>query len=145
VLKGAMKGSEKSSLQGVFLEKDTIPEGSFAPLLTLKSPLVHKNFTARKIKALVMLPPDVHALSELFGVACLMQNGVIDKKPIILVGRDFWMPLMETLQKLMLTGSRKLVGEEDFSLFTLSDDPEEIIRLICRAGSESQSPLSPLE
>jgi len=91
--------------------------------VTVRSIRVHKSFMSEKMLALVVLPGDVHTLSELFGVLCLMQAGILEKKPVILVGKDYWEPLFATYRKIMLSEKRRLIAPQDMDLVTITDDP----------------------
>jgi predicted Rossmann-fold nucleotide-binding protein len=98
-----------------------------AAWVTVKSVRIHKAFVSQKMRALIVLPGDVHTLSELFGVLCLMQTGIVEKKPVVLIGRDYWEPLFATYGTIMLSEKRKLIAPEDMELVTITDDPGEVV------------------
>ena len=101
---------------------------SIAP--PVESTIIHKAFIGRKNSALVALPGDMNTLSELFGVMCSMQTRTIERKPIILVGREYWTPIVKALKLTMLNNQRSLISKDDLNMLTITDDPEEIRTII---------------
>ena len=51
--------------------------------------------------AFVVLPGGFGTLDEVFETATLVQTGKIRDFPIVLMGRDFWEPLVEFMQRLV--------------------------------------------
>lgn len=84
------------------------------------------NFTG---EAYLCFPGGFGTLDEFFEVLTLVQTGKIQKVPIILVGSDFWQPIMDyalgTLRDEFTT-----ISPEDVDLFQIMDDKEEIIKVI---------------
>ncbi len=131
VVHGARKGAEKPELEAFLLQSDILPaEIAGLRITTVESTVIHKAFISKKMRAILVLPGDVHALSELFGVLCLMQNGIIDRKPVILLGKSYWSPLVRALKKTMCEGKRMLIAPEDLRLLTITDLPGEAMALI---------------
>ena len=58
----------------------------------------------------------------------LIQTNKINPVPVILVGVEFWKPLDQFIRNQMLTN--KLVSPEDINLYTITDDEDEIMRII---------------
>jgi predicted Rossmann-fold nucleotide-binding protein len=141
VAAGALDGNPEGKVDCFLLEADEYHEtmdGLNNPSI-VQSPVIHKSFIGRKLSALVVLPGDVNTLSELFGVLTMMQTGTIERKPIVLVGRDYWAPLFSAFKKTMLTDDRKLISPKDLNLFTITDNPEEI-RDIVLGGKNADPP-----
>jgi len=132
VLAGARKESKDISVDCFIMNDEQFPEDTtglnMAP--PVQNSIIHKSMIGRNISALVVLPGDIHTLSELFGVLCLMQTGSIEKKPVVLLGRDFWRPIFSAIKQTMLNDRRKLISKEDLELFTITDDPREIRDLL---------------
>jgi predicted Rossmann-fold nucleotide-binding protein len=51
--------------------------------------------------------------------------------PVIMLGRDYWGPLVSWIEDTML-GKFGMISPGDRNLFQLVDDPEEAVRLIKR-------------
>lgn len=78
------------------------------------------HFLMRSI-GLVCFPGGFGTLDELFEVLTLQQTGKIRRRPVVLVGRDFWQRLLD-LDWLVETG---MISPGDERLFTLVDSAEE--------------------
>ena len=97
--------------------------------------LVHFNyFFARKVMfikyacAYVVFPGGFGTLDEAFEALTLVQTHKIDNFPVIMIGRDFWRGMTRWLGREML--GRGMIGAEDQRLFTVTDDPQEVCRLV---------------
>lgn len=91
---------------------------------------VRKLMLVKYSSAFVVLPGGFGTLDELFEVLCLVQTDKIKDFPIILMGKDYWGELLSFLRdKLRVLGT---IDQIDIDLITLTDDPEEVSRLICK-------------
>ena len=66
---------------------------------------------------------------ELFEILALEQTYKIPRAPIILVGSDFWQPIVDVIEKVLLERFGT-ISEEDNKLYALVDDHEEIIKRV---------------
>lgn len=142
VLAGAKEGNPDVKVDCFVMRDEELPEdtGGLNIAAPVENSIVHKSLIGRNISALIALPGDIHTLSELFGVLCMMQTGSIERKPIVLVGRDFWKPIFTAIKQTMLTDKRKLISKEDLELFTITDDPRQIRDAIMnREGSSHKT------
>lgn len=131
VSSGAAQGSGRPRIEAFLLRSDVIPaDTAVNRSAAVESTVIHKAFISEKMRALVALPGDVHTLSELFGILCLMQNGLIERKPVILIGKSYWTPFVAALRKSMCEGDRMLIAPDDLSLVTVTDSPADAMALI---------------
>ncbi len=79
---------------------------------------------------IVVLPGGIGTLDELFEVLTLKQTRKIETLPIILFGSAYWRGLVEWLGGTVL--AEGAISAEDLSLFDLTDDVEEVVRLLRR-------------
>ena len=91
--------------------------------------LTHKVLLTEGARAVVALPGSLGTLDELFSILCQFQTQTVTRRPIILMGTDFWQPILDTLKVCMLDGPRQTISAEDLDLMHLTDDPEEAARL----------------
>lgn len=84
--------------------------------------------------AFIILPGGFGTVDELFEALNLMQTSKIKRFPLYLVGSDFWGGLVDWLRGTVV--KRGLLYEEELSLLTLIDDPEELVRQICWCEKE---------
>ncbi|MBX7136813.1 MAG: TIGR00730 family Rossman fold protein [Oligoflexia bacterium] len=88
-----------------------------------------KHFFVRKVmlvkysSAFVALPGGYGTLDEIFETLTLIQTKKISSFPLILMGRDFWAPLIEFIEARLL--SNATIAEVDRDLFLVTDSPEE--------------------
>ena len=78
--------------------------------------------------AFVILPGGFGSLDELFEALTLMQTHKIKRFPLFLVGSSFWNPLVDWMRTTVV--ERGLLSEEELDLFTVIDDPDELVEQI---------------
>jgi uncharacterized protein (TIGR00730 family) len=100
--------------------------------------LVFHYFFTRKVmfvryaSAFVVFPGGFGTLDELFEALTLIQTGKIRNFPVILVCASYWMGLVDWLREQMLGGAK--ISPEDLDLFTVTDDPGEVLEVVSRAA-----------
>ncbi len=99
----------------------------------------HKLLGYEQTDALVALPGGVGTFDRVFELATLIQCGKTPARPMVLVGKEFWQPLLDEIRKAMLEGPRKTIGDDDLELFTVVDTAEEAFSVIqgFRAAQET--------
>lgn len=83
-----------------------------------------------KSEALIFYPGGYGTLSELFEYVKLMQTGIVDKVPIICIGREYWAGLIEWLKNKVLAEGYLLKGENDLELISVVDTVEEVLKIV---------------
>ena len=81
-------------------------------------------------------------MDELFEVLTLVQTNSISKVPVILVGVEFWSGLREWNKAVMLDREHN-INTSDLDLMPITDDPEEVLRLIGDFYDKKPSELGP--
>jgi len=95
-------------------------------------------FFSRKVslsfsaEAYVYFPGGFGTLDEFFEILTLVQTNKICKVPIILVGNEYWKVFNDFIERELLT-KYKTIGKQDMKLYTMTDDDDEIIKIIKRA------------
>jgi len=89
---------------------------------------VRKVLMAKYAVGFVFLPGGYGTLDELFEVITLVQTRKIRPVPVVLVGKDYWHGLVEWLRGTVLAGGK--ISESDLELFTVLDDPGEVVDYI---------------
>jgi len=91
-------------------------------------------FFSRKVglafaaEAYLFFPGGFGTFDEFFEILTLVQTKKIEKVPIILVGAEFWIPFDKVIREQMIT--RGTIDEEDTTLYTITDDEDEILEMI---------------
>jgi uncharacterized protein (TIGR00730 family) len=99
--------------------------------VTFRHFFVRKLMLVKYAYAFVVLPGGFGTLDELFEIATLVQTGKVKDFPILLMGSEYWAPLVEQLRSML--GAGALTGEE-LSRVTLVDSPEQAAGLAREAG-----------
>ncbi|MEX0672360.1 MAG: LOG family protein, partial [Candidatus Babeliales bacterium] len=95
---------------------------------------IMRNFPARiwlltrYSMAYVVMPGGFGTLDELAEVATLIQTKRIENRPIVLIGKEYWLPFFDWVMKSALP--KGLVSKEDVRLLELTDDLNEAVCLI---------------
>jgi uncharacterized protein (TIGR00730 family) len=76
----------------------------------------------------VVLPGGFGTLDEVFETATLTQTGKIRMFPIVLMGSNFWAPMLSFIEETMV--QEGVINREDFSRLIVTDDPGEAARRI---------------
>jgi uncharacterized protein (TIGR00730 family) len=87
-----------------------------------------KTMFVKYADAFVIMPGGFGTLDELFEALTLIQTHKIRNFPVILVGTDYWKGLLTWLRDVELPAGA--IDEADLSLLKLTDDPDEVVRLI---------------
>lgn len=91
-------------------------------------------FFARKVcltfasEAFVFFPGGYGTLDELFEVLTLIQSRKIEGVPVFLIGSDYWKDIDAHIKHSLL--GKQMIDEEDISIYTITDDLDEIVRTI---------------
>lgn len=131
IMKAANKGAydakkESFGLNIVLPHEQKINE--FVTNGTLFSSLaLRKTALIKNSKNFVIFPGGYGTMDELFEVFVLVQNGIKDAG-IYLYGSKFFAPLMEFLHSSLV--GEKAISKVDMSIFTLSDEIDEILEKI---------------
>jgi uncharacterized protein (TIGR00730 family) len=93
-----------------------------------------EHFFARKVmfvryaSGFVVCPGGFGTLDELFEVATLIQTGKVLDFPVVLMGREFWEPMLAFLRERMI--ARKTIDPVDFDRIRVTDDVEQAVTTI---------------
>lgn len=92
---------------------------------------VRKVMLVKYSRAFVVMPGGFGTLDEAFEAATLVQTGKIDRFPIIVMGRDYWEPVIDFVKHRMVEAGT--ISAEDTGIFTITDDPDEVVAAVAEA------------
>lgn len=110
----------------------------------VKHSIVMRYFFSRKILLInysigfAIFPGGFGTLDELTELLTLIQTGMRQKAPIVLIGVDYWAPFMDWMHNSAL--NEHLISYSDTSLFIVTDDIDYAYKLLCLP--QSQKPFS---
>ena len=84
--------------------------------------------------AYIIFPGGFGTFDELFESLTLIQTGKSHKFPIILFGSNYWKPLIDYMEKVMIPYGT--ISKEDLELISLVDDPEEVVAKVLAEAEE---------
>ena len=125
---GADRAGGHSIGLNIELPFEQAPNEYASTVLTFRYFFVRKLMFVKYAVAFVVFPGGFGTLDELFEALTLLQTQKIEHFPIVLVGTDYWTPLVDWIKKELLGGGR--ISAEDINLFKLTDSPEEVVEIV---------------
>jgi uncharacterized protein (TIGR00730 family) len=138
VITGGGPGIMEAANKGAQLAKGkSVGLNIVLPFEQLTNPYVDKDkiidfdyFFVRKVmfmkyaQGFIVLPGGFGTLDELFEALTLVQTDKQARFPIVLLGKKYWEPLLDWIQKTLLE-EMQYISPEDMFLFKLAETPEE--------------------
>ena len=88
-------------------------------------------------EAYVYFPGGFGTLDEFFELITLIQTNKIRRVPIILVGKEFWQPLLDYMKKVVYEEHGN-IDEKDMKIYQLVDTAKDAFKIIQDSVKESQ-------
>ena len=132
IMEAGNKGAQRGLGQSVGLNIELPFEQSANQYIDTDKLIDFDYFFVRKVmfikyaQGFVVMPGGVGTLDELFEALTLIQTQKIGKFPIVLVGSDFWIGLIDWIKKVMLE-KEKNISPEDLDLFVVVDTAEDAV------------------
>jgi uncharacterized protein (TIGR00730 family) len=101
--------------------------------LTFRYFFVRKVMLVKYSYAFVVMPGGVGTMDELFEAVTLIQTKKIESFPVVLMGVDYWKPLVTFLREMVEVGT---ISREDLDLFLFTDSVEEAMAHIRKYAIE---------
>lgn len=90
-----------------------------------------KTMFVKYAQGFVVFPGGFGTLDELFEAITLVQTQKVTSFPVVLVGSQFWSPLLDWMRSALL-GTGK-IGERDLDLVSVTDDADKVVSHILAA------------
>jgi uncharacterized protein (TIGR00730 family) len=126
--RGAREVGGRSVGCNIELPHEQEPNAYLDVTATFRHFFVRKIMLVKYSYAFVAMPGGFGTLDETFEAATLIQTAKIANFPIVLVGVDYWTPLLDLLRDPLL--SRGAIDERDLEIVRLTDSPEEAVAFI---------------
>ena len=106
--------------------------------LTFKHFYVRKTMFVKAAEGFVIFPGGFGTLDELFESLTLIQTGKVLHFPVILFDAAYWQPLLDFIRDRLLADA--MISREDLALLTVTDDPQEVVRMVLTVVPQTAKP-----
>jgi uncharacterized protein (TIGR00730 family) len=120
--RGAYEAGGQSVGCNIRLPFEQQPNPYLHTSVTIDFFFVRKVLLLKYSYAFVVMPGGWGTMDELFETLTLVQTAVIHNFPVVLLGRDYYQPLMDYMQDMIWAGT---IGEADLQYVCLTDDVAE--------------------
>jgi uncharacterized protein (TIGR00730 family) len=131
--RGAKEAGGPSLGCNIILPKEQQPNPYVDAFVEFRYFFVRKVMLVKYSYAFVCMPGGFGTLDELWEIATLVQTKKVRNFPIVLMGRAYWGPMVEFVEKTLV--EHKTIDPTDVGLITVTDSPDEAIAVI-REGLE---------
>jgi len=107
---------------------------------TVRFFFVRKVMMCSQAKGFVVLPGGIGTLDELFEVLALIQTKRMRPKPVVLLGKAYWQPLLILLEEMVIA---RTVAPTDLALIRVTDDIRHAVDFLIEPTSSF--PFEPIE
>ena len=136
IMEAANKGAKAANGKSVGLNI-LLPQEQAANIYIDSDKLINFDyFFVRKVmftkyaQGFIVLPGGFGTLDELFEAITLIQTHSMPKTPIVLIGVEYWQPLIDLIYNRALRNN--LLTENDAKIITVTDDVQEAFHIIVR-------------
>jgi uncharacterized protein (TIGR00730 family) len=126
--RGAKEVGGRSIGVNIVLPHEQRPNRYVDTMVTFRYFFVRKVMLVKYSYAFVALPGGYGTLDEIFEAATLVQTGKIKDFAIVLVGRDYWAPLLDLVRERLL--SEATIESADLDLLQVVDSAEECAAIV---------------
>jgi uncharacterized protein (TIGR00730 family) len=96
--------------------------------ITFRHFFVRKLMLVKYSYAFIAMPGGYGTLDEIFEVATLVQTNKIKHFPLVLIGREYWGPLIDFIRERLLDGG--MIDPVDFERFLVTDSPDDAVQFV---------------
>ena len=121
--RGAQEGGGLSLGANIHLPKEQHPNPYIDRFIEFEHFFVRKVMMVKYSCAFIIMPGGFGTLDEVFETLTLIQTNKIDNFPVILMGTDFWDPLMRFFKERFL--AEQTISSVDLDLIAVTDSVQE--------------------
>jgi uncharacterized protein (TIGR00730 family) len=131
--RGAREAGGRSIGCNIELPHEQTPNAYLDRWVTFRHFFVRKVMLVKYSYAFIAMPGGFGTLDEVTEAATLIQTGKISHFPLVLMGVEFWKPLLEFMRSTLV--KEGTIGPDDVD-FYVTDSPEEAAAHVRRVGME---------
>lgn len=135
IMESGNRGAQLGGGKSIGLNIDLPFEQFHNKYIDEESNLKFDYFFVRKVvfvkysQGFVVLPGGFGTMDELFEALTLIQTNKINRRPVVLVGSDYWSGLIDWIKNVMLHQENN-INEKDLDLFKVVDNADDAIKYI---------------
>jgi hypothetical protein len=131
--RGAKEAGGRSIGCNIELPQEQKPNAYLDKWITFRHFYVRKVMLVKYSYAFIALPGGFGTLDEIFETAVLIQNGKIREFPLVIMGKDYWQPLLDFMRERLL--KEGTIDAVDTERILVTDSPEEAVESILKVAT----------
>jgi hypothetical protein len=131
--RGAKEAGGRSIGCNILLPREQRPNPYLDLMVEFRYFFVRKVMLVKYSYAFVALPGGFGTMDEIFEAATLIQTGKMKDFPVVLMGREYWDPLLRFLRGTMLPAST--IAPQDLDRLIVTDSADEAAAVILEAAT----------
>jgi hypothetical protein len=131
--RGAQEAGGRSVGCNIVLPREQKINAYLDRWVTFRYFFVRKVMLVKYSYAFVVMPGGFGTMDELFEAMVLIQTGKIESFPVVLIGKEYWQPLVSFLDEMVRVGT---IDRDDFNLLLFTDSVDEAMEHIQKHGIE---------
>lgn len=136
--RGAREAGGRSIGCNIELPTEQAPNRYSDLVVTFRHFFVRKVMLVKYSVGFVALPGGFGTFDELFEVATLVQTRKVRDYPIVLLGTDFWQPVLDVVRRDLV--GRGTITEADLGHLHLCDDPADAVAHVLDQSAPTLAP-----
>jgi len=141
--KGAYAGKSDSIGLNIQLPHEQVTNGFQDMSLFFRHFFSRKVMFVKYASAYIVLPGGFGTLDEMAEILTLIQTGKSRRIPIVLVDSGFWNGLIDWFRQTLVPEG--MISEQDLDLFTVVEEPEQVLEVIFSYYKNKNYDLTPNE
>jgi hypothetical protein len=126
--RGAKEAGGRSIGCNIELPEEQKPNAYLDKWITFRHFYVRKVMLVKYSYAFIAMPGGFGTLDEIFETAVLIQTGKIKEFPLVIMGKDFWRPLLDFMRDRLI--KEQTIDPIDTERIIVTDSPEEAVKAI---------------
>lgn len=131
--RGARENQGRSVGCNITLPREQKPNAYLDKWVEFRYFFVRKLMLAKYSYGFIAMPGGFGTLDELFEIMTLIQTGKMESFPVVLIGIQYWTPLLDFLRRVEESGA---IEKQDLDRILVTDSPAEATRHIKECGLE---------